>query len=41
MVYEFVWDPKCRHLALSCEEMMEVKMGYTGFRLTKREKITA
>ena len=41
MVYEFVWDLKGRHLALSCEEMMEVMMGYAGFRLAKREKITA
>ena len=41
MVYEFVWELKGRHLVLSCEEMMEVMMGSTGFRLTKRKKITA
>ena len=30
MVYEFVRDQKGRHLALSCREMMEVMVGYTG-----------
>ena len=34
MVYEFVWDLKGRHWVLSCGELMEVMVGYTGFRLT-------
>ena len=38
MVYEFVRDQKGRYLALSCCEMMEVMVGYTGFRFTKSEK---
>ena len=38
MVYEFVRDQKGRHLALSFREMMEVMVGYTGFRFTKCEK---
>ena len=38
MVYELVRDNKGRHLALSCREMMEVMVGYTGFRITKGEK---
>ena len=38
MVYEFVRDQKGRHLALSCREMIEVMVGYTGFRFTNCEK---
>ena len=38
MVYEFVRDQKGRHLALSCHQMMEVVVRYTGFRFTKCEK---
>ena len=38
MVYELVRDNKGRHLALSCRGMIEVMVGYTGFKLTKGEK---
>ena len=38
MVYEFVWDLKGRHLVLSCVELMEIMVGYIGFRVTKGEK---
>ena len=38
MVYEFVWDLKGRHWVLSCGELMEVMVGYIGFRVAKGEK---